>query len=406
MAAESDHPQEVNPPKRILLAPGPTALPPSVIQALVAPLTGHKDPFFLGVMDETARLLRTVFQTENRTTLSLPGTGGAGMEASVANLIQPGDTAIVCINGLFGERMAEMVRRCGGNAVTVRAKWGEPIDPEDVRRELRAQKVRVVMVTHGETSTGIQQPIDEIGRDARAHGAMLVVDTVATLGGVPVTPDQWDCAVCFSASQKCLSAPPGLAPITVTDEAMAYIRGRETPVSNWYFDLDFHDRYWFAEERAYHHTAPVLLTYSLREAVRLVAEEGLEERFARHELHQRALAAGIEALEIDFFGNPAYRLPTVLAVRPPEGINEARVRSELLNEYGVEIAGGLGAESGKMWRIGVMGYSATQENMLILLEALETLLARQNYGPAAGAAVAAANAVYTQNAQVAAPPRR
>jgi alanine-glyoxylate transaminase / serine-glyoxylate transaminase / serine-pyruvate transaminase len=398
MVVDGAHPTELTPPQRILLAPGPTALAPTVLQALIAPLTGHKDPFYLTVMDEVAQLLRGVFQTDRRTTMSLPGTGGAGMEATVANLIQPGDTAVVCINGLFGERMAEMVRRCGGNAVAVRAPWGEPIDPEDVRRELRAQKVRVVMVTHGETSTGIIQPIEEIGRDAKEHGAFLVVDTVATLGGVPVTPEEWDCDVCFSASQKCLSAPPGLSPITVSDDVMAYIRSRAVPVSNWYFDLDFHDRYWFAEERAYHHTAPVLLNYALREAVRLAMAEGLEARFARHELHQRALIAGMNALEIDFFGNPDYRLTTVLAVRPPEGINEARVRSELLNEYGVEIAGGLGLEAGKMWRIGIMGYSATQDNMLVLLAGLEALLARQGYGSASGASVAAASAVYSEHA--------
>jgi len=323
------------------------------------------------------------------------------MEAAVANLIQPGDTAIVCINGLFGERMADMVNRCGGKAVAVRAPWGEPVDLEDVRRALRAEKVRVVMVTHGETSTGIQQPIHELGTLVKEHGAMLVVDTVATLGGVPVVPDEWGCDICFSASQKCLSAPPGLAPISVSDEAMTYIRDRQTPVANWYFDLDFHDRYWFAEERAYHHTAPVLLTYALREAVRLVAVEGLEKRFARHALHQRALIAGLSAIELDLYGNPAYRLPTVTAVRPPEGINEARVRSELLNEYGVEIAGGLGPEAGKMWRIGVMGYSATQDNMLVLLAGIESLLARQGYGSASGAAVAAACAVYSNQKPVA-----
>ncbi len=405
MVVESAPLAEVTPPQRILLAPGPTALPPTVIQALIAPITGHKDPFFLGVMDETARLLREVFQTDNGTCMSLPGTGGAGMEAAVANLIQPGDTAIVCINGLFGERMAEMVKRCGGNAVAVRAPWGEPVDLDDIIRALRTENARVVMVTHGETSTGIRQPIEEIGRAAREHGAMLVVDTVATLGGIPVIPDEWDCDVCFSASQKCLSAPPGLSPITVSDEAMAYIRGRKTPVTNWYFDLDFHDRYWFAAERAYHHTAPVLLTYALREAVRLVAAEGLPERFARHELHHRALAAGMAALEIDFFGNPAYRLPTVLAVCPPEGINEAQLRSELLNEFGIEIAGGLGEQAGKMWRIGVMGHSASQDNMLLFLTALETLLGRQGFGPASGVAVAAASRVYTDHAPVAATSR-
>ncbi|HZT06164.1 MAG TPA: alanine--glyoxylate aminotransferase family protein [Chloroflexota bacterium] len=395
MASDSTTVSPVRPPQRILMAPGPTELPPTVIQALIAPLTGHKDPFFLSVMDDTARLLRQVFQTRNRTCLSLPGTGGAGMEAALTNLIQPGDTAVVCINGLFGERMAEIVRRCGGKAVTVTAPWGEPVDPDDVRRALRAERARVVMATHGETSTGIQQPLDEIGQAAREHDAMLVVDTVATLGGIRVVPDQWNCAICFSASQKCLSAPPGLAPITVSDDAMAYIRGRATPVQNWYFDLDFHDRYWFAEERAYHHTAPVLLTYALREAVRLVVEEGLDDRFARHKLHQKALTAGISALELDLFGNPTFRLPTVVAVRTPDAVDEARVRAELLNEFGVEIAGGLGAQAGKIWRIGVMGYSATQDNILLLLAGIETLLARQGYGNDTGAAVAAASSVYS-----------
>jgi alanine-glyoxylate transaminase/serine-glyoxylate transaminase/serine-pyruvate transaminase len=231
---------------------------------------------------------------------------------------------------------------------------------------------------------------------------MLVVDTVATLGGVPVVPDEWDCDICFSASQKCLSAPPGLSPITVSESALEYIRGRQTPVSNWYFDLDLHDRYWFAAERPYHHTAPVLLTYALREALRLVAAEGLEERFARHELHHRALTAGMSALEIDFFGNPSHRLPTVLAVVPPEGVNELRVRAELLNEFNIEIAGGLGPQAGKMWRIGVMGHSASQDNILLFLAALETLLGRQGYGPASGVAVAAASAVYANHVTVSA----
>jgi alanine-glyoxylate transaminase/serine-glyoxylate transaminase/serine-pyruvate transaminase len=347
-------------------------------------------------MTETAQMLRMVFQTDHQTTMFLPGTGGAGMEASVTNIIQEGDTAIVCINGLFGERVADIVRRCGGTAIEVRAQWGEPIDPEDVRKELRGKSVRAVWLTHGETSTGVQQPIDEIGRDAKEHGAFLIVDTVATLGGMSVAPEQWGCDVCFSASQKCLSAPPGLSPITVSDEAMEYIRGRKAKGESWYFDLDLHDRYWFAKERPYHHTAPVLALYALHEAIRIVLAEGLDERFARHELHQRALVAGIGALGIESFGNTDYRLPTVLAVRPPEDINEAKVREELLNEYSIEIAGGLGQEAGKMWRIGIMGESATQENMLTLLDGIETLLAQQRSSAARGAAVAAAKAVYAE----------
>jgi alanine-glyoxylate transaminase/serine-glyoxylate transaminase/serine-pyruvate transaminase len=374
-----------------------------VQQALIAPLTGHKDPSFLKVMDETAQLLRHVFQTTNRTSMSLPGTGGAGMEAALCNLIQPGDKAVVCINGLFGERMADIAARSGATVIPVQAPWGKPVDPEDVRRAVKDGGVRVITTVHGETSTGVEQPLDEIGRIAQEHDAMLVVDTVATLGGMPVLPDEWGCAVCYSGSQKCLSAPPGLAPITVTDEAMAYIRGRTSPVDSWYFDLDLHDRYWFADERAYHHTAPVLMVYALHEALRVVAEEGLEERFARHRLHSRAVAAGLRALEIDFIPDPQYQLPTVLAVRVPPDVDDARVRAGLLNEFGIEIAGGLGPFAGKMWRIGIMGHSASKDNLILFLAALETLLAREGVASASGVAVAAANAVYASADSAATP---
>jgi alanine-glyoxylate transaminase/serine-glyoxylate transaminase/serine-pyruvate transaminase len=388
------HFAQLGAPQRVLLAPGPTNLPPSVLQSLSAPLTGHKDPFYLHVMDETAQLLRYLYQTDNATTMSLPGTGGAGMEAAMANLIQPGDTAVVCINGLFGVRMADIVERCGGQAIRVTAPWGKPVDPDDVRRALDGVRARVVSAVHGETSTGVEQPIGEIGRIAQDHGAMLVVDAVATLGGMSVVPEEWGSAICYSASQKCISAPPGLSTVTVSDSAMEYIRGRQVPVNNWYLDLVLHDKYWFAEERAYHHTAPVLMVYALHEALRLIAEEGLEERFARHVLHSRAVTAGLDALEVELFADPAYRLPTVLAVRVPEGVNDARVRSGLLNEFGVEIAGGLGEYAGKMWRIGIMGNSATHDNLLLFLDALETLLAREGGAPASGAAVAAASRVY------------
>ena len=388
------HIEQLGPPERILLAPGPTNLPSSVVQALIAPLTGHKDPFYLRVMDETAQLLRYVFQSGNHTSMSLPGTGGAGMEAAMANLIQAGDTAVVCINGLFGLRMAEIAERCGAEVVRVTAPWGKPVDPDDVRRALDGVQARVVSCVHGETSTGVEQPVADIGHIAEDHGAMLVVDAVATLGGIPVVPDEWGSAICYSASQKCLSAPPGLSAITVSDSAMDYIRGRNVPVNNWYLDLVLHDKYWFAEERAYHHTAPILLVYALHEALRVIAEEGLEECFARHDLHSRALSAGLEALEVELFADPAYQLKTVIAARVPEGVNDVRVRSSLLNEFGIEIAGGLGEYVGKMWRIGVMGNSATRDNMLTFLAALETLLAREGGAPASGAAVAAANRVY------------
>jgi len=394
MSDEGPHLNRVNAPKRTLLAPGPTNLPAEVIEALTAPITGHKDPYFLSVMDETAQLLRYVYQTESPTCMSLPGTGGAGMEAAMANLIQPGDPVVVCINGLFGNRMAEIARRCGGEVRIVEAPWGKPVDPDDVRRAAREVHPRVISAVHGETSTGVEQPLDELGRISSEHDAMFVVDAVATLGGMPVVPDEWGAAICYSASQKCLSAPPGVSTVSISDQAMTYIRNRKSPVDTWYLDLDLHEKYWFAAERAYHHTAPVLLVYALHEALRLVAEEGLEARFARHTLHQQALIAGLETLGLEIFADPKYRLPTVLSVLVPEGVNDANVRAGLLNEHGIEIAGGLGAYAGKMWRIGVMGHSARKENMLKLLSALETLLAREGYTADRGAATQAAQKVY------------
>lgn len=393
MVIDGPHIPELAPPQRILMAPGPSNLPATVSQAMIAPLTGHKDPYFLHVMDETAELLRYVFQTANETSMSLPGTGGAGMEAAIGNLLQPGDIAIVCVNGLFGARMGEIARRSGAEVVEVNAPWGQPVDPEDVRKAAAGRKARIITAVHGETSTGVEQPMDELGRIAQDAGAFLVVDAVATLGGIPVLPDQWGAAICYAASQKCISAPPGLAPITISPEAMDYVSSRDSAVTDWYFDLGQHRSYWFAEERIYHHTAPVLLVYALHEAARIIAAEGIEERWARHLLHQQALVAGLEAMDIELFAEPAYRLATVVAIRVPEGVDDARVRGELLREYGIEIAGGLGEYAGKIWRVGVMGHSATRNNIVLLLSALETLLARQGYGAANGA-VGAANAVY------------
>jgi alanine-glyoxylate transaminase/serine-glyoxylate transaminase/serine-pyruvate transaminase len=386
----------LSPPQRILMAPGPTNLPPAVLQALIAPITGHKDPFFLKVvMDETAQLLRSVFSTQNATSMSLPGTGGAGMEASLANLLQDGDTAVVCVNGMFSARMQEIARRHGAKVMTVTAPWGRAIDPEDVRRAVQQTKPRVICTVHGETSTGVLQPIEEIGRIAQEFDSFLIVDAVATLGGVPVLPDAWNSAICYAASQKCLSAPPGVAPITVSPGAMEYVRNRNGSVRDWYFDLNEHDRYWFAEERVYHHTAPVPLVYALHEALRLVAEEGNEARWARHALHHRALVAGLDAMELELFAERSNLLPTVVSVRVPSGVNDTQLRGALLEDYGIEISGGLGEFSGKMWRIGVMGYSANQQNILFLLSALETLLARQGFGSEQAAGIAAANAVYS-----------
>lgn len=384
------HPPLTAPP-RVLMAPGPTNLPPAVVEALIAPLTGHKDPAYLRVMDETADLLRQVFCTQNTVTLALPGTGGAGMEACLVNLLEPGDRVIIGMNGLFGERMVEIARRINAEVVPLEAPWGQIIEPDAVRRALAQKPTKLVALVHGETSTGILQPIAEIARLAHEHGALIAVDTVATLGGIEVPCDAWGVDLCYSGSQKCLSAPPGAAPVTVSERGMAAIRGRRVPVASWYMDLSLHERYWQGE-RIYHHTAPVLTMYALREACRLAVEEGLPARWARHERLFAGLVAGLEALGLELFAAPAHRLPTVAAIKVPDGVNDARVRGILLDEYGIEIAGGLGAYAGRMWRIGIMGYSASRANVLLVLAALEQALRREGARVAPGAGVAAAMA--------------
>ncbi len=378
-------------PARVLMAPGPTNLPPAVLQALAAPLTGHKDPVYLRVMDETADLLRQVFRTRNSVTLALPGTGGAGMEACLVNLLEPGDRVLIGVNGLFAERMVEIGRRCGAEVVEIKAEWGRIIEPEAVERALAEKRTKLVALVHGETSTGVLQPVADVTRLVHEHGALLALDTVATLGGIEVASDDWDLDLCYSGSQKCLSAPPGAAPLTVSDRAMAAIAGRKTPVASWYYDLSLHEKYWLGE-RIYHHTAPVLTMYALREACRLTVEEGLEQRWERHERLFGALVAGLEALGLQLFAPAEYRLPTVAAVRVPDDVNDARVRGILLDEFNIEIAGGLGAYAGRMWRIGIMGYSASEANVVLVLAALEAALRREGQRVDGGAGVAAAMA--------------
>ena len=390
-SAEPRFHQTLVTPSRVLMAPGPTNLPPAVLQALVAPLTGHKDPAYLKVMDETADLLRQVYCTRNPVTLALPGTGGAGMEAGLVNLLEPGDRVLIGVNGLFCERMVEIAKRNGAEVVPLVAEWGSIVEPDVVERALAEKRTKLVAIVHGETSTGVLQPIEEIVALAHEHGALAAVDAVATLGGIEVPSDRWDVDFCYSGSQKCLSAPPGAAPVTVSDRGMAAISGRKTPVASWYYDMSLHEKYWLGE-RIYHHTAPVLTMYALREACRLAVEEGLETRWARHKRLFGALVAGLEALGLDLFAAPAYRLPTVAAIRVPEGVNDPRVRGILLDEFGIEIAGGLGAYAGRMWRIGIMGYSASQANVILVLAALEDALRREGRRIEGGAGVAAAMA--------------
>jgi alanine-glyoxylate transaminase/serine-glyoxylate transaminase/serine-pyruvate transaminase len=378
-------------PERVLMAPGPTNLPAPVQQALLAPLTGHKDPAYLRVMDETADLLREVFLTRNAVTLALPGTGGAGMEACLVNLLEPGERVLICVNGLFGERMVEIGRRIGADVVPLEATWGQIVEPDSVRRALGKKGAKLIVLVHGETSTGVLQPVEEIERIAHEHDALLALDAVATLGGIDVSTDEWGVDLCYTGSQKCLSAPPGAAPVTVSERGMAAIRERRTPVASWYYDLSLHERYWLGE-RVYHHTAPVLTMYALREACRLVVEEGLAARWRRHERLSRALVAGLEALGLELFAAKKYRLPTVAAIRVPEGVNDARVRGILLERFGIEIAGGLGEYAGRMWRVGIMGYSASEANVALVLAALEYALVQEGRRVEGGAGVAAAMA--------------
>jgi alanine-glyoxylate transaminase/serine-glyoxylate transaminase/serine-pyruvate transaminase len=378
-------------PARLLMAPGPSNLPPAVIQALISPLTGHKDPVYLEVMDDTAQLLRDVFLTRNPVTLAYPGSGGFGMEGGLVNLLEPGDRVVIGVAGLFCERMVEISRRIGAEVVPLTVEWGQIVEPDAVRRVLGEKRTKLVTLVHGETSTGVCQPIEEIARIAHEHEALVAVDTVATLGGMKVACDEWDLDFCYSGSQKCLSAPPGAAPVTVSDRAMAAIRARRVPVASWYMDLTLHEKYWLGE-RIYHHTAPVLNMYALREACRLALEEGLEVRWARHARLYRALVAGLEALDLEIFTPAAHRMTTVAAVRVPEGVNDTRVRSSLLEEFGIEIAGGLGDYAGRMWRIGIMGYSASVDNVALVLAALEHARRAEGRRVKGGAGVAAAMA--------------
>lgn len=384
---------DLNPPTRLLLGPGPSNVHPRVLRAMVTPLIGHLDPEFLTIMDETKQLLQYVFQTDNHLTLPISGTGSAGMEAALCNLIEPGDKVVVCVNGLFSERMCDIVERCQGELIRIEAEWGRIIGPEQVETALKESKVKVIAIVHGETSTGILQPLRDISRLAHEHDALLVVDAVTSLAGCPVKVDDWELDVVYSGSQKCLSCPPGLAPITFAPRAVEVMNARQTKVQSWYLDMTMIQRYW-GEERFYHHTAPISMCYALREALRSVHEEGLEARWQRHELNHRALMAGLQAMGSKPFAQRGHWLPPLNAVRVPEGITDRKVRGRLLQEYGIEIGGGLGKLKGQIWRIGLMGYNSTKRTVLMCLSALEDVLRAEGYPISPGAGLTAAEEVY------------
>ncbi len=380
------------PPERLLLGPGPSAVPARVLQALAAPTLGHLDPAYLAIMDETRRLMRQVFATENELTLAVSGTGSAGMEACLCNLIEPGDEAIVCVNGVFGGRMREVAERYGATVHPVEAEWGRAIDPDAIRRTLQEHpRTKLIGIVHAETSTGVQQPMDEVARLAQEHGALLVVDCVTSLGGVPVPTDEWKADAVYSGTQKCLSCPPGLAPVTFSKRAAEAIRSRRTKVISWYLDVSLLMAYW-GSDRVYHHTAPINMTYALREALLMVVEEGLERRFARHQLNHLALRAGLEALGLTYI--PDRSLPTLNAVSVPDGIDDAVIRKRLLLEYDIEIGAGLGPFKGRAWRVGLMGHSSSRRSVTTFLAALGTLLRELGWRGGSGDPLDAAGAVY------------
>jgi len=381
---------ELRPPQRLLLGAGPSNVDPRVLKALISPMVGHLDPFFIETMDETVELLRYAFKTDNHITLPISGTGSAGMESAICNLVERGDDVVVCVKGFFGERIKEMATRCGGNPIIVEAEWGKPIKKEDVERALSESNAEVVAIVHAETSTGVIQPLKEISRIVHQYDALLLVDAVTSLGGCELDVDGHGIDVCYSASQKCLNCPPGLAPITANEKAMEKIRNRETKVQSWYLDLSTIEKYWIENNRVYHHTAPILLVYALRESLRLLYEEGLEARWQRHLRNAEALISGLEALNLEIHADEEHRCPAIIAVRVPEGIKDQNVRRILLEEFNITISGGLGKLKSKLWRIGLMGINSRERNVILVLEALEQALKREGYPVKLGAGVEAA----------------
>jgi len=378
------------------MGPGPSMVHPRVYEALGRKLDGHLDPEFLAIMNETQEMLREVLQTKNRLTISVSGTGSAGMEAAFVNLVEPDDEVLVCVNGVFGNRMADIVDRQGCKLRRIERPWGEVFAPEEVEKALKASPgVRVVAIVNAETSTGAHQPIAEIGKLCREHGKLLIVDAVTSLGGAEVKVDEWGVDVCYSGTQKCLSCPPGLAPITFSERAVERLRSRKRKVSSWYLDMSMIESYWTEGKRAYHHTAPISMNYAFHQALAVVLEEGLAARFERHRKCSQALVAGLEALGFRLFAQEGHRLPMLNSVWIPEGIDDVKTRRALLEQFNIEIGGGLGQVAGKIWRIGLMGESCTRENVTAFLSALESLLYAGGQRKEIGAGLEAAARVFS-----------
>src|SRR5262247_701302 len=360
---------KANPPIRTLLGPGPSPVNPRVLEALSLPVVGHLDPKFLEIMDQSMSMLREVFQTKNRLALPMSGTGSAGVETCFANLVEPGDAVLIGVNGVFGTRMIDVAQRCGAQVDTVDAAWGTALDAQNCKAALGKKKYKLVAVVHAETSTGVLQPLDDIAKAVHESGALLLVDTVTSLGGAPVRVDELGIDACYSGTQKCLGCPPGLSPVTFNERAVEVIRKRKTKVQSWYLDLSMIEKYW-GSERIYHHTAPIPMNYALHEALRVVLEEGLEASWQRHRQVHEIFIREMHKLEIESAVTESIRAPMINAIRIPEGADDAKVRQRLYDDFNIEIGAGLGPLKGKVWRVGFMGHGARVENVELLGQAL------------------------------------
>jgi len=364
---------ELNMPRRLLLGPGPCNVHPRVLSAIGAPQVGHLDPSFLELMDEIQELLRYTWQTDNALTLAISGTGSAAMEATLANMVEPEDVVLVGVKGYFGNRLVDMASRYGADVRTINQIWGQPFTFEEIEKALEEHRPKILALVHAETSTGVRQPMEGIGDLCHKYDCLLLVDTVTSLGAVPLFLDHWKIDLAYSCSQKGLGCPPGIAPFTMSSRAVEKLEKRKSKVGNWYLDMNLLTKYW-GNERVYHHTAPINMNYALREALRLVAEEGLAHRWDRHRGNAELLWEGLGEIGLKCYVPMNYRLPTITTVLIPDGVDGKIVPRKLLHEYNIEIGGGLGDLAGKVWRIGLMGYNSRKENVVLLLGALERVL--------------------------------
>jgi len=394
LATSSNSFPELRPPARVLLGPGPSNVHPRVMKAMMSPVLGHLDPDFVGIMEDIKRLLRLVFRTSNEITFPVSGTGSAGMECVMANLIEAGDEVVIGVNGAFGGRLAEIADRLGAKTHRVEAPWGRIVEPDQVAQALsKIEKPKLVAIVHAETSTGIHQPLEEISKMTHRSGALLVIDAVTSLGCVPLEIDKWGIDACYSCTQKGIGAPPGLAPVTFSPRAMEAIRKRKSKCRSWYLDVGLIEQYW-GPDRLYHHTAPITMNYAIYEALRIVFEEGLETRFKRHLANASALVAGLGAMGLGLAAQESHRLPQLTAVAIPDGVADAKVRERLLKLFNIEIGAGLGPFKGKVWRIGLMGEGSRRENVMLVLGALEEILASMGIEIGRGRALSAAHQAY------------